>query len=551
MRIALCQINPTVGDLKGNCEKIASWAKRAAHQGATVAVFPELALCGYPPRDLLERPQFIQDSREAVNQLCSLLPASLHTIVGSIYQTPGSSPGLLHNSAAYIHQNTVTQWVHKRLLPTYDVFDEHRYFVPGGPQSPLSIDGAMFGISVCEDAWNDVIEDKLAARYQANPLADLVSQGADVIVNLSASPFAVSKFRARTDMFAAIAKRHQRPLLFVNQVGGNDDLIFDGHTAVFGPDGRIWQLASPFKEDMLLTDLSPSPVAASLMDDDTALREALILGTRDYAHKCGFDRAVLGLSGGIDSALCAVIAAKALGADNVLGVGLSTRYTSQQSVDDAIALAQNLGIQWKHIDIEPVHVAYESLLAPIFAEIRRGTEVHATFENVQSRIRGATLMAISNRCGHLLLSTGNKSEIAMGYCTLYGDMAGGLAVLSDVPKTVVYRLAQAFNRDAGHALIPQSILQRAPSAELRPNQKDIDSLPPYEVLDPILEDFIENGMSFDAIVDKGFDAKTVREVITSVIRNEYKRRQMPPGLIVTRKAFGPGRRYPIAQRYNN
>lgn len=551
MRIALCQINPTVGDLQGNCNKIASWAKRAANQGATIAVFPELALCGYPPRDLLERPRFIQDNREAIAQLCSLLPPSLHAIVGSIYQTPGSSPSPLHNSAAIIHQSAVKQWVHKRLLPTYDVFDEHRYFVAADSQEPIMIHGESFGVSVCEDAWNDVTEEKLAGRYQTNPLADLVTQGAKILVNLSASPFAVSKFRARTEMFGAVAKRHQKPLLFVNQVGGNDDLIFDGHTAVFGPDGRIWQMATPFREDMLLTDLTPSPNPSALMDDDTALREALILGTHDYAQKCGFDRAVLGLSGGIDSALCAVIAARALGADNVLGVGLSTRYTSQQSVDDAVALATNLGIQWKHINIEPVLVAYETLLAPVFSEINQGPAVHATFENIQSRIRGATLMAISNRCGHLLLSTGNKSEIAMGYCTLYGDMAGGLAVLSDVPKTAVYRLAHAFNRDAGHSIIPQSILDRAPSAELRPNQKDTDSLPPYETLDPILEDFIENGMSLDAIANKGFDATTVREVITAVTRNEYKRRQMPPGLIVTRKAFGPGRRYPIAQRYNH
>ncbi|MCB9707693.1 MAG: NAD+ synthase [Myxococcales bacterium] len=548
MRIALCQINPTVGALQENCKKIVTWAERAEDQGALVAVFSELAISGYPPRDLLDRPQFVQDNMAAIETLAGALPPNLYVLVGAVHQAALDASARPHNSVAVMHKGHIIQWIHKRLLPAYDVFDEGRYFVAGGKQATLDILGTSIGVSICEDAWNDVAVLGLENRYTVNPIDDLVNDGAKILINVAASPFAISKFRPRTKMLAAIAKRHVRPLVFVNQIGGNDDLIFDGHSAVFGPDGNTWHLAASFAEDMVVTDLGPRKPSSQLPEDECAIKKALVLGIRDYAKKCGFSRAVLGLSGGVDSALCAVLAAEALGPSNVLGVGMSTRHTSEASVTDAMALVANLNIEWRHIDIDTVYTAYERMLASVL-DAGLAPKSDATFENVQSRIRGASLMAISNRFGHLVLSTGNKSELAMGYCTLYGDMAGGLAVLSDIPKTMIYRVAEAINREAGQALIPQNILDRPPSAELRPNQRDTDTLPPYDVLDPILEGVVENGMSEAALVSKGYEASIVRKVIQAVSRNEYKRRQMPPGLIVTRKAFGPGRRYPIAQKY--
>ncbi len=532
MRIALCQINPTVGALQENCQKIVTWAERARDQGATVAVFSELAVSGYPPRDLLERPQFVSDNMAAIDALAAALPQNLYAIVGSVHQAALDESAKPHNSVAVIHGGHVIDWVHKRLLPAYDVFDEERYFVAGGQQSPVNILGTAVGISVCEDAWNDVTVPGFESRYSLNPIKSLAKDGAEILINVAASPFAVSKLRPLTSMLAAIASRHAIPLVFVNQVGGNDDLIVDGHSAVFGSDGSTWHMAASFAEDMVVTDLTPTEHSEQLPGDEIATKKALVLGIRDYAEKCGFRRAVLGLSGGVDSALCATLATEALGAGNVLGVGMSTRHTSKESVSDAMALVDNLGMEWHHIDIEPVYVAYDTMLAPVINDGASTAAPDTTFENVQSRIRGACLMAISNRFGHLVLSTGNKSELAMGYCTLYGDMAGGLAVLSDLPKTTIYRVAEVINRQAGYALIPQNILDRPPSAELRPNQKDTDTLPPYHVLDPILEDFVENGLSEQALIAKGDDSRIVRKVIRTVSRNEYKRRQMPPGLIV-------------------
>jgi len=550
MRIALCQIDPVVGDLEGNVRRILDVTHRAEAAGARLALLPELAVCGYPPRDLLETPRFVDDTLEALAKLAAQVPRGLVVLVGVASRSDAEKGRRLHNSAAVIRNGAVERLVHKRLLPTYDVFDEDRYFERGETSEPIDVDGVRVGVTICEDVWNDVDMPISSRRYRDNPVADLVARGAEVIVNLAASPFTLTKRAGRGSMLAGIAQHHRVPLAFVNQVGGNDDLVFDGSSALYGPAGETWALGAAFEEDLIVTDLGPGgPVREHPRTDEGAAVEALVLGTRDYAHKCGFGRALLGLSGGIDSALAACIAAEALGAGNVLGVGMPTRYSSQGSIDDARSLAEALGIGFRVITIDPLFQAYLDGLGPHLEALGPAPDSDVTFENIQSRIRCATLMALSNRFGSLLLTTGNKSEIAVGYCTLYGDMAGGLAVISDLPKTFVYRVAAEVNRRAGRSVIPESTLTKVPSAELRPDQTDQDSLPPYEVLDAILQLHVQEGMSVSEIVSAGFDAGIVRRVVHMVRTAEYKRRQMAPGLIMTGKAFGPGRRYPIAQGY--
>ena len=551
MRVALAQIDPTVGDLDGNVGRVLDAARRASAAGARVVVLPELAITGYPPRDLLERPRFVADNLVALRRVAEGAPADVVLLVGFVDPAGDDVGRRLYNAVAVIAGGGVAQVVHKRLLPTYDVFDEDRYFRPGDRSEPIEIDGVRIGVTICEDIWNDVDVEIRARRYEDNPIADLRAAGAQLIINLAASPFTLAKRVARSEMLAGVARKHEVPIVFVNQVGGNDDLLFDGSSAIYGPDGSIWARAAAWAEDLLVADVAPGgEVKPQPSSDEGAALEALALGVSDYARKCGFRQAVLGLSGGIDSALTAVIAARALGPDNVLAVAMPTRYSSKGSLTDAEALVRALGIGYRVIGIDDVFQSYIDELGPHLDALGPAPANDVTFENVQARIRCAVLMAISNRFGSLLLTTGNKSEVAVGYTTLYGDMAGGLAVISDLPKTFVYRVCREVNREAGRDIVPRAILDKPPSAELRDNQTDQDSLPPYEALDPILELYVEDGCSIDDIVARGHDEATVRRIVRMVRINEYKRRQMPPGLIVTKKAFGPGRRYPIAQRYD-
>jgi NAD+ synthetase len=543
-KLALCQINTTVGDFAGNCARVLEACERAAAAGATLALFPELTIAGYPPRDLLDRASFIADNVHALQNLAERAPRELSILVGFVEPLEGK----LYNAVALVRAGSVQQVFHKRLLPTYDVFDEDRYFEPGELPMTFELGGLRFGVTICEDAWND--DGALKRFHDENPIELCVQQGADVLINISASPFTLKKLGARPAMLSAIAKRTGKPLAFVNHVGGNDDLIFDGSSALFLPDGRETFSCESFDEDLVIAslDVADGSQEPEAQTPAGAALDALVLGTRDYARKCGFSRAVLGLSGGIDSSLVAVIAAEALGKENVLGVAMPTRYSSQGSLTDAAALAEALDIGYRVIDIDPLFATYLDRLGPELAELGPAPERDTTFENLQARIRGNTLMAISNRLGHLLLTTGNKSEVAVGYCTLYGDMCGGLAVISDLPKTFVYEVCEEVNRRAGRELIPRTVIDKPPSAELRPNQRDDDSLPPYPVLDALLEQIVEEGRSVDEIVAAGGDRALAERVMRLVRGAEYKRKQMPPGLIVTRKAFGSGRRYPIAAK---
>jgi NAD+ synthase (glutamine-hydrolysing) len=549
MRVGLCQINPTVGDLRGNLERIVAAARDAHAAGAECAIFSELALCGYPPKDLLERGGFIEDIEKHLRRLAKQLPKALPVLVGFVDRQGKGPERKLYNAVTLIANGKIGRPAYKRLLPTYDVFDEDRYFEKGDASTVFEVNGVKLGITICEDVWNDA-ETRFRHHYRENPVRDCVDMGADAIVNIAASPFTLAKRIDRERMLCDIAKRYKRPLVFINQVGGNDSLIFDGSSAVFGSDGAIWARAKAFEEDVMVADLAPGgKIAPVYGTDEAAALDALILGTRDYVRKCGFKSVVIGLSGGVDSALVACIAARALGSNRVLAVAMPTRYSSEESVRDAEALVKALNIQYIKISIDAIFQSYIDNLGPKLESLGKASAKDVTFENIQSRIRCATLMSISNRLGHLLLNTGNKSEIAAGYCTLYGDAIGGVAVIGDLTKTLVYRVAEEVNRRAGRSIIPESILTKAPSAELRPNQTDQDSLPPYDLLDAILERFVEQGQSTRDIIDAGFDARTVESVATMVYRNEYKRGQMPPALIVTSKAFGPGRRYPIAHRY--
>jgi NAD+ synthase (glutamine-hydrolysing) len=550
MRVALCQIDTTVGDLDGNRALIRHSAQQAAAETADLAVFCELAITGYPPRDLLERSAFIDAGLHALDALARELPRGLAVLVGFVDRRLVAERLILHNAAALLRDGRVDQVFHKRLLPVYDVFDERRYFEPG--ELPLSFEhaGTRCGVTICEDAWNDS-DGPLRRSYEQNPVASCFEAGADLLVNMGASPFTLQKRLGRSNLLAKIAARYAKPVAFVNALGGNDDLVFDGSSALFGAQGQVCAQASAFASDMIVAEVGESSAIRRALPSTQAeaALAALTLGTRDYAHKCGFRSAVVGLSGGIDSALVASIAARALGADNVFGVAMPTRYSSAGSRSDAEALARALGIGFSVIDIDPIFQCYLDGLEPALRTLGEAQANDTTYENIQARIRGTTLMAISNRVGHLLLTTGNKSELAVGYCTLYGDMAGGLAVISDLPKTFVYEVARELNRQEGRALIPESIFTKPPSAELRPDQTDQDTLPPYEELDAIIERLIERGQSVQATIAEGFNADVVTRVAGMVRTNEYKRRQMPPGLIITSKAFGPGRRYPIAQRF--
>jgi NAD+ synthase (glutamine-hydrolysing) len=553
VRIALGQINPTIGDFSGNLALIEAALEKAEGANADLLVLPELSACGYPPRDLLERPGFIDAAGRAVEDLASRVgrrprPDGRHTavIVGFPARLPEATAGTgrrIANAAALLAEGRIVSVHHKMLLPTYDVFDEWRYFQPATTVSVTELGGVRLGISVCEDVWNDA--DFWPHRlYREDPIEKLVGAGAEILINLSASPFTIEKRHLRPRMLASTARRWQRPLVFVNQVGGQDDLVFDGASLVLDERGDIVARGAEHAADFLIVDVpgGRGEVRPFVSDERSAL-DALILGTRDYARRCGFKGALVGLSGGIDSAVVAAIAAQALGPAEILGVGMPSRYSSQHSRKDAADLATALGIRFTEIPIEPMFTAYLNALTPHFGDRPPDT----TEENLQARIRGATLMALSNKLGLMLLTTGNKSELATGYCTLYGDMCGGLAVISDVPKTLVYRLAHEIN--AQRIVIPPSTITKPPSAELRPDQTDQDTLPPYDLLDAILAAHVEGGLDVAGLVAAGFERAVVEDVVRRVRLSEYKRRQMPPGLIITGKAFGPGRRVPIAQAF--
>jgi len=545
MRVFLAQINTTVGAIEENAAKVRDWIARARRENADLVVFPELTLTGYPPKDLLEFPWFAEKSQAAIEDLAGAADG-IAAIVGFVSRREAPEGKGLHNSAALLANRRVASIHHKTLLPTYDVFDEGRYFDPAGQVQPARLADCRLGVSICEDCWNDRLYWQRRI-YPADPIEQLGRAGMDVLINLSASPFAVGKRAIKQEMFAQIARRYGVPLIHVNLVGGNDSLVFDGWSNVFDAQGEIVAQLPDFREDGALVTLpSPDgpmrPVASS---DEAQVYEALVLGVRDYLSKCGFHRAVVGLSGGIDSALTAALAAAALGPKNVLGVSMPSRFSSRGSLDDARQVAGNLGIGYRIVPIEPIHAACLENLPELSAD---GSPDLAA-ENLQARIRGMILMAISNKHGHLVLSTGNKSEMAMGYCTLYGDMVGGLAVLADVPKTLVYRLAHFINERAGRDLIPRTSIEKPPSAELRPDQKDTDSLPPYEILDPIVAAYVEDRLDAEAIIAHGFDRATVESVVRRINQNEYKRLQAAPGIKVTSKAFGYGRRMPIAAKY--
>ena len=548
MKVALLQLNPTVGDLIGNSNLITSSARRA---GTDIDLFvtSELALLGYPPRDLLLNEDFVRRSWSVLGKLALDLADLPPILVGLAEPNPSDVGRPLFNSAALLCRGRVERTFRKTLLPTYDVFDEDRYFEPASEPQILSLKGTIFGISICEDIWNDRDFWK-RRRYHADPVQELVARGSDAIINLSASPFTVGKQMHREAMLSNLARKYQVPFLYVNQVGGNDDLVFDGRSCFFDPSGTLIARGRGFEEDLVIADLAtpaPTPAGSLAKDDFTPEAEiwkALTLGTRDYVHKCGFSSVLLGLSGGIDSGLVAAVASQALGPENVLCVLMPSPYTSQASLEDAEFLAHNLGVKTITISINEIMQSYDVKLAGPFS----GLAADVTEENIQARIRGNLLMALSNKYGSILLTTGNKSELAVGYCTIYGDMSGGLAVISDVPKTFVYRLAEWLNSATGREIIPVRIMKKAPTAELRLGQTDQDSLPPYVVLDAILERYIEKHQSEEELLAQGFDASTVARVLCLVKNAEFKRRQAAPGLKVTDRAFGSGWRMPVASR---
>ena len=548
MKIALGQINPTVGDFSGNAAKIVRFALEARSAGAGLIVFPELAVCGYPPRDLVERASFIARNRASAERIAAETQG-IAVICGMVTPAEADSGKKAMNSAALLREGRIEFIQSKMLLPTYDVFDEMRNFAPAKSQQLCNIGGKRMALTICEDAWNDK---RFWNRrlYRIDPVEELVRAGGNFVLNISASPFWLGKRELRRDMLAAIARNHKVPVAMVNQVGGNDSLVFDGSSLVMGPDGEAIAQAKSFAEDLIYFDsdaLDSQKISgdmhAQVEGEEASAYEALVLGTRDYVHKCGFQRAIIGLSGGIDSALTASIAVDALGAENAIGVGMPGPYSSRGSIDDARELASNLKIRFELISIDEIYEATRQTLAPVFA----GMAPDVTEENIQSRARGLLLMSMSNKLGALVLSTGNKSELGVGYCTLYGDMVGGLAVISDVPKALVYRLCAYVN--TRREVIPQATIEKPPSAELRPDQKDSDSLPPYDVLDAILEDYVEESCSAEQIArTHNFDLELVRRVIRMVERSEYKRQQAAPGIKISAKAFGYGRRFPIAAK---
>ncbi len=545
MRIALAQTNSTVGDLTGNVDRMIAFARRAAQQRADVVVFPELSITGYPPRDLLEKPSFLERTEAELHRLAAETRDLNAAIICGTVLSSGVR-GTLYNDAAVVRGGEIVFRQNKMLLPTYDVFDEARYFLEAESQKPLPLDGAKIALTICEDAWNDKQYSE-SRRYRRDPVEELFRAGSNLLISINASPYHMGKRELRRSIFEATARRFDTRIAYVNQVGGNDQLVFDGSSFVMLPDGSIAASAASFSEDLVFfdTETNAGDRRENFPDECEAAYEALVLGTRDYIHKCGFSRVLIALSGGIDSALTAVIAVDAVGAENVTGVAMPGPYSSDHSLTDARDLASNLGIRFEVIGINAGYDAEIGALEPLFA----GCPRDATEENIQSRLRGLTLMALSNKWGALVLTTGNKSELAVGYCTLYGDMCGGLAVISDVPKTLVYQLSRVANRRHDGA-IPVNIFVKPPSAELRPDQKDTDSLPEYEILDPILKAYVEEYQApHEIAASLGVPIALVRDIINKVDRNEYKRQQAAPGLKVTTKAFGIGRRFPIAQRF--
>ena len=542
MKIALAQINPTVGDLAGNEAKIRAAYQRGVEAGVDMVLCPELSVTGYPPRDLLLKRSFITRNLETVERLAAAT-GKVGLVLGYVGRNDLQPGREVTNSVALLQNGKIVTTRAKTLLPTYDVFDEDRYFEPASENIPADFLGAKVGLTICEDIWND--EDFWSVRrYQHNPPVELAEAGAAIIFNISASPWHLGKNKTRCEMLRSIAIKTRRPVVLCNQVGGNDELIFDGHSVVFNAKGDLIAQGKWFEEDFVIVDTeSKTAIQPVELAPEEAIYKALVLGLRDYFYKCGFKSTVLGLSGGIDSAVTACIAVDALGKANVRGLSLPSQFSSQHSLDDARVLAKNLDIQYDVVAIQPAFETVKQQLQPIFA----GKAEDTTEENVQARLRGVILMALSNKYGSLLLTTGNKSEIAVGYCTLYGDMAGGLAVISDVPKTMIYRISNWINRE--REIIPDSTITKPPSAELRPNQTDQDSLPPYDVLDAILDLYVVQMKSMSDIIAAGFEEAIVRRVIRLIDLSEYKRRQAAPGLKVTTKAFGMGRRMPIAQRY--
>jgi len=550
--IAIAQLNPIIGDLSGNARLILEAAYRAADAGAKLLLTPELSLCGYPPRDFLLNPGFIQGMETQLQELATQLPPEVAVLVGTVKPNPYAGERgqkALFNSIVLLRRGEQERVFEKRLLPTYDVFDEDRYFEAGDRSDYFLLDSLKIGVTICEDLWND--EAFWGERnYEVNPMADLLGQEVDLVVNLSASPYSAGKQKLREAMLGHAAQRYSCPLIYANQVGGNDDLIFDGTSVAFNRQGEVvyrdrgFQVGfslieyDPQKQDIAVGKIAPLPESI-----DAEIWSALVMGLGDYARKCGFTKALVGLSGGIDSSLVAAIAAEAFGSDNVLCVLMPSPYSSPGSLTDAFALAENLGVQTAKLPIESAMKAFDEILEPLFA----GTEFGVAEENIQSRIRGNLLMAISNKFGYLLLATGNKSEMSVGYSTLYGDMSGGLAVIADVPKTQVYSLCRWRNREG--EVIPETVLTKPPSAELKPEQKDEDSLPPYEILDDILHRVIEKQESATNIVEAGHDRETVEKVLKMLSRAEFKRRQAPPALKITPRAFGTGWRMPIASRF--
>jgi NAD+ synthase (glutamine-hydrolysing) len=543
MKIAAAQINPTVGDIAGNVEKILTHIGRAKELGAQLVVFPELAITGYPPRDLLERPSFVDQNIEALNQLAEKAK-DIAVIVGYVEKNPVPEGKPLYNAAALLADGVLDHVTYKTLLPTYDVFDEARYFEPAGGTTPVKIGGQKVALTICEDIWTDELCGP--RKYPKDPLAEMAKKKFQLIINMAASPWSMGREKTRAELLKAQAKAYNVPVVFVNQVGGNDELVFDGNSMAVDAQGNVIAHAKPFEEDLILIDLdygSGDQRGLQLTDVETTYR-ALVAGTRDYAHKCGFKKAVVGLSGGVDSALVASIAADALGPDSVLGLSLPSMYTSEASKKDAESLARALGIEHREISIQPVFDKFMDEFQKLFA----GLPADTTEQNIQARVRANFLMAVSNKKHFLLLSTGNKSELAVGYTTLYGDMSGGLAVLADVPKTLVYRLVkEVVNKD--REVIPNNTISRAPTAELRHNQKDVDDLPAYETLDPILKAYIEDRKSPEEIIEGGAPKDVVEKIVRLIEKNEFKRRQAPTGIRVTTKAFGTGRRFPIARKF--
>ena len=543
MKIALGQINPTVADFSGNAAKIIQFALQARSAGAGLILFPELAVSGYPPYDLVERPWFVARCRATVERIAAETQG-IAVVCGTVTPAEADSGKKVMNSAALLREGRIDFIQSKMLLPTYDVFDEMRNFAPAKSQHLFSLCGSQMALTICEDAWNDK-HFWHRRLYGVDPVEELIRAGGDFVLNISASPFWLGKRELRRDMLAAIARNQKVPVAMVNQVGGNDSLVFDGSSLVIAPDGQVIAQGKSFAEDLIYFDSQKltGDMHLQIAGEEASAYEALVLGTRDYVHKCGFERAIIGLSGGIDSALTAAIAADALGSENLIGVGMPGPYSSPGSVDDARELARNLNIRFELLSIQDIYETACQTLAPVFA----GMPPDVTEENIQSRARGMMLMAISNKLGALVLSTGNKSELAVGYCTLYGDMVGGLAVISDVPKVMVYRLADYVN--SRRKVIPEATIKKPPSAELRPDQKDSDSLPPYDVLDAILEDFVEDSYSAEQIARAhNFDPDLVRRVLRMVERSEYKRQQAAPGIKISAKAFGYGRRFPIATK---